>query len=158
MVGNRGLISCLASLAPSLHSGAKPQGFALIATWAFAVGLAVVTAAAPKAAAQASGLSADIDPGDCEAFIGASDELKSENANVAANARWIIAECHIKLSPNEVADAGGPFREAQHFWDFDCSVGLDDATVDDVPAIVSHAVLTPRGNLNMVCVAPYPLE
>lgn len=112
--------------------------------------------AAPKATANDLTVMADIDPGDCEAYLGASDELKSEKAHVAANAQWIIAECQIKLSPAELEDAGGPFQRAHDFWDFECSVGLDDATVDDVPAIVSHAVVTPRGILNILCVAPYP--
>jgi hypothetical protein len=123
-----------------------------------AFGASLLALVAQKALTQPAPptLEADIDPRDCEAFVGDSGELKSEKANVAANANWIIGECHISLSPGEVADAGGPFKQAQQFWDFECSVGLDDATVDDIPAFASHAVLTPSGVLNIVCVAAFP--
>jgi hypothetical protein len=106
-------------------------------------------------------VSADIDPGDCEVFFETqSFKFDPGKATVAANRNWVIASCHGKLSKNDLESIGGPFKEAQHYWGFDCEIENDD-TAEDLPAFVSHAVLSPSGVINVTCVAafvPAPAE
>ncbi len=99
--------------------------------------------------------SMDIDPGECDFSFGAvTFNLEDINAHVVANQRWVIAECHVKLSRSQLESIGGPFQQAQHYWGFECLVENDD-TAEDIPAFVSHAVLSKSGVLNVVCVAEF---
>jgi hypothetical protein len=114
--------------------------------------------------------SAEVDHGECEVVFAdprvsitrGEDEsggLVYPNGKVVANPNWIIGECHIKLTKAELISIGGPFQFAKHFWDFPCSTEIDGVTGEDPVAIVSHAVLTPSGVLNYMCVAPFePLD
>jgi len=100
-------------------------------------------------------VSVDIDPGDCETdFETQQFDFEPANARVVANQRWVIAECHVKLSNSQLQSIGGPFTQAKHYWGFECLVETE-GTAEDIEAIVSHAVLTPSGVLNVVCVAPF---
>lgn len=107
--------------------------------------------------------SMDIDPGECQfsfEFGGGSVPFDFEpaNAHVAVNQRWVIAECHVKLSKSEIESIGGPFKQAQHYWDFECLVEDNEDTentAEDIPAIVTHAVLSPSGVLNVFCLAEF---
>jgi hypothetical protein len=99
--------------------------------------------------------SVDIDPGDCETdFESEQFDFEPANAHVVANQRWVIAECHVKLSRTQLGLIGGPVTQAQHYWGFECLVETE-GTAEDIPAFASHAVLTPSGVLNVVCVADF---
>lgn len=102
--------------------------------------------------AQPLTLSADIDPGECDISIGAlSFNLEDAvNAKVVSNSKWIIAHCNVRLGKGVAQQLG--VTEAVHFWDFECLVE-NERTAEDVPAFASHAVFTPAGNLNIVCIA-----
>lgn len=107
--------------------------------------------------------SMDIDPGECQfsfEFDSATVNFDFEpaNAHVAVNQKWVIAECHVKLSKSQLESIGGPFKQAQHYWDFECLVEDNEDTnntAEDIPSVVQHAVLSPSGVLNVVCVAEF---
>jgi len=97
----------------------------------------------------------DIDPGACEIFFGSEAfDFEPANAHVVANQNWVIAECHVKLSKSQLESIGGPFKQAQHYWDFECLVETE-GTAEDITAFARHAVLSPSGVLNIVCVAEF---
>ncbi len=98
----------------------------------------------------------DIDSnGDCEVAGVGSDEFEDANVRVAINKNWINATCVVMLNEAELGALGGPFTEAQTHDDFLCLVGNDD-DLEDIVSTMSHAVVTPSGQLSITCRAPYP--
>jgi len=99
---------------------------------------------------------ADIDSnGDCEVSGVASDEFEDADVRVAINRNWINAICNVMLTESEFEALGGPFTQAQTYEDFLCLVGNDD-DLEDIVSTMSHAVITPKGQLSITCRAPYP--
>jgi hypothetical protein len=99
---------------------------------------------------------ADIDSnGDCEVSGVVSDEFDDANVHVAINRNWINASCRVELDEADLTALGGPFNEAQIYRDFVCLVGNDD-DLEDIVSTMSHAVVSPSGQLTITCKAPHP--